>query len=227
MKCYSSGMEDTFSVELISITQPLVPGINTAEELIAYTARVSNPGNQMNNATAPKLLKYLLDNSHLSPFEQADVGVSIETSRGISPQILRHFSFSFQEFSQRYAQADDYVVYPARRQDVKNRQNSFDDMDEETKAWFTEAQEEVGDLSFKLYHEALERGVAKEQARFLLGLNTKTKLYMKGNVRDWIFYLKLRSDQSTQKEHRDIANAIIQKVFIPNFPAISEVLGWK
>ncbi len=216
----------TYKVELVSITQPRVEGINTPEEFIAYTARISNPSNQINSATAPKLIKYLLDNRHLSPFEQVDLGISIETSRGISPQILRHWSFSFQEFSQRYAEVMDYVAYPARRQDTKNRQNSIDDLSDETKQWFLDAQKQVWDLSYGLYKEALEKSIAKEQARFLLPLNTSTKLIMKGNLRDWIFYLQLRSGNGTQQEHMDIANAVIKDIFVPNFPVVSEVMGW-
>lgn len=219
-------MMNSFKVELVSLTKPEIEGINTAEELIAYTARVSNPGNQMNMDTAPRLLKYLLDNKHYSPFEQVDVGVSIETSRGIAPQILRHWSFSFQEFSQRYAEVQECIIYPARRQNLKNRQDSVDDLDQLTKTWFENAQILLWDMCFKTYKSALEKGIAKEQARFLLPLNTKTKIYMKGNLRDWIFYLQLRSGNGTQKEHQEIAQAIINQIFIPNFPVVSEVLGW-
>lgn len=215
-----------YKVKLISITQPTVEGVHTAEELIAYTARVSNPSNQLNNLTAPKLIKYLIDNKHYSPLEQADVGVEIETSRGIAPQILRHWSFSFQEFSQRYAEVQEHIVYPARRQDKKNRQNSVDDMSDDDQKWFEFAQNAVWDYSYQMYKDALTRGIAKEQARFLLPLNTKTKIYMKGNLRDWIFYLNLRKGSGTQKEHMDIANAIINEIFAPNFPVISEAMGW-
>lgn len=214
------------TVKIVSLTLPLVPGVNTAEELVAYTARVSNPSNQLNNETAPKLIKYLLDNAHYSPFEQVDLGVEIETSRGISPQILRHWSFSFSEFSQRYSKVVENITYPARRQDLKNRQNSIDDLSEDTKQWFKQAQEDLWELSFNLYQEALDRGIAKEQARFLLPLNTKTTMYMKGNLRDWIFYLKLRSGNGTQLEHKQIVDEIIKDIFVPNFPVISSVLGW-
>lgn len=216
----------SFKTSLISLTQPTVEGVKTAEELVAYTARVSNPSNQLNSATAPKLIKYLLDNKHYSPFEQVDVGVSITTSRGIAPQILRHWSFSFQEFSQRYAEVQNYIEYPARRQDSKNRQNSIDDLSEEDKEFFRSAQKTVWNTSFSLYKEALSKGIAKEQARFLLPLNTETTIYMKGNLRDWIFYLQLRSGNGTQLEHKEIAESIIKDVFVPNFPVISEVLGW-
>lgn len=217
----------TCTVKLVSITQPMVEGVATAEELVAYTARVSNPANQINSETAPKLLKYLLDNKHYSPFEQVDVGVEITTSRGIAPQILRHWSFSFQEFSQRYAEVQEYVSYPARSQDLKNRQNSVDNMSEDTKEWFQDAQQDIWNACFAAYKAAIAKGIAKEQARFLLPLNTKTTIYMKGNLRDWIFYLQLRSGNGTQLEHMQIAKAIISTVFIPRFPVVSEVLGWK
>ena len=220
----------TFNVKLVSITAPEVRdslGYKlTPEEFIAYAARVSNPKNQLNTATAPKLLKFLLDNSHYSPFEQVDLGVEIQTSRGISPQIIRHFSFSFQEFSQRYSQAQEAILYPARRQDTENRQNSIDDLPQETKDWFEQQQVEIWDKCSKAYNEAILKNIALEQARFLLPLNTKTTLYMKGNVRDWIFYLKLRKGNGTQKEHSDIANAIIDTIFVPKFPNISKALGW-
>jgi len=213
-------------VSLVSLTESRVEGVETPEELIVYTARVSNPDNQMNMETAPKLIRYLLDNHHYSPFEQVDMGVEIETTRGIAPQILRHWSFSFQEFSQRYASPKDMEIYPARRQDKKNRQNSIDDLPDETKRWFQGAQKWVWREASQLYTEAVEKGIAKEQARFLLPLNVKTKLYMKGNIRDWIFYLKLRLGNGTQLEHQEIAHAILCNCFMPNFPLISEVMGW-
>lgn len=217
----------SFEVKLISYTSPqILVGGGKPEDLIVYTARVSNPKNQMNMETAPKLIKYLLDNSHMSPFEMVDMCVEVKTSRAIAAQILRHWSFSFQEFSQRYAAADSFVEYPARRQDQKNRQNSIDDMSEQDKEWFSKAQHEVWDKSHALYSEALARGIAKEQARFLLPLNTATTLYMKANVRDWIFYLKLRSANGTQAEHANIAIAIRDTIFKPLFPNTSAAMGW-
>lgn len=223
-------MDKTYEVKLVSLTAPQVQTIKgttlTPEEFIAYTARVSNPSNQLNTATAPKLLKFLLDNKHYSPFEMVDVGIEISTSRGIAPQILRHWSFSFQEFSQRYAEAQECIIYPARRQDLKNRQASIDDMSEEDKQWFKKAQEDNWLHSYSLYTQALKKGIAKEQARFLLPLGTKTTIFMKGNVRDWIFYLKLRSGNGTQEEHQEIAESVIQDIFVPNFPVISEVMFW-
>jgi len=221
----------TFDVKLVSITAPQVKDkdgrLMTPEEFIAYTARVSNPNNQQNTFTAPKLIKYLLDNNHLSPFEMVDIGIEIKTSRGIAPQILRHWSFSFQEFSQRYAEPQNFILYPARSQDAKNRQNSIDNMSPQDQQWFLDAQCEVWELAHARYREAIERGVAREQARFLLPLNVETKIYMKGNARDWIFYLKLRSGNGTQREHMDIAQGVVKDIFVPNFPVISEVMGWR
>jgi thymidylate synthase (FAD) len=217
------------SVKLISMTQSevFVEGKRlTPEQLIEYTARVSNPAGQEKLNTSFKLLKYLIENNHISPLEMVDFTVEIETSRAIAAQILRHWSFSFQEFSQRYAQASEYVEYEARRQDTKNRQNSIDDMSDEDKLWFTEAQLKVWTTSKDLYDQALEKGIAKEQARFLLPLNTKTRLYMKANIRDWYFYLKLRSGNGTQMEHMDIAQTIIDQIFKVYFPVIASVAGW-
>jgi thymidylate synthase (FAD) len=211
------------------MTKPLVQVEGkdlSPEQLIEYTARVSNPSSQEKYNTSFKLLKYLIENNHISPLEMVDFTVEIETSRAIAAQVLRHWSFSFQEFSQRYAQAAEYVEYDARSQDAKNRQNSIDNMSEEDKAWFHEAQMKVWTTSKDLYDEALNKGIAKEQARFLLPLNTKTRLYMKGSVRDWYFYLRLRSANGTQKEHMDIAWSIINNVFIPHFPTISAIAGW-
>lgn len=199
---------------------------STAEQLIAFTARVSNPANQMNNETAPRLLGYLINHKHWSPLEMVSMCVEVQTSRAIAAQILRHRSFSFQEFSQRYAEAVDFLEYPARRQDSKNRQNSVDDMDEGIKVWFSEAQKEVASLAFTRYKEALKFGVAKEQARFLLPLNTKTTMYMSGTARSWVHYLQLRTDKGTQLEHREIADEI-RKIFVEQYPAISTALGWK
>lgn len=219
------------SVRLISITEPKITGtetltsVRTAEHLIAYTARVSNPTGQMVNETAPKLLKYLIKNEHWSPFEMASMTVEIKTSRGISPQILRHRSFSFQEFSQRYAEVTDFVHYPARRQDLKNRQNSIDDMTEADNLWFDAAQGIVDKVCSEYYKEALNKGIAKEQARFLLPLSTATTIYMSGTVRSWIHYIALRTKPGTQLEHREIAEGI-KNIFCEQFPCTSEALDW-
>lgn len=196
---------------------------NSPDQLIMYTARVSNPDNQLSGK--PGLLKYCADNGHVSIFEQADLTVEIETSRAIAAQILRHRSFTFQEFSQRYAKAQGFEKYEARRQDDKNRQNSVDDMSQADRDWFERAQDAVQTHSTLLYEDALKRGIAKEQARFLLPLNTKTKLYMKGPVRSWIHYINLRTGNGTQKEHQEIAKEI-KKIFIKEFPIVAEALKW-
>ena len=196
-----------------------------AEEMIAYAARVSNPANQLNTGTTEKLLGYLIRNRHWSPFEMASMTVEITTSRGIAPQILRHRSFSFQEFSLRYAEAVDFEVYEARRQDVKNRQNSIDDMEQKDKDWFDAAQHHINDECFRYYKEAIKRDIAKEQARFLLPLTTQTKLYMCGTVRSWIHYIQVRDEAGVQKEHRDIAIEV-KKIFIENFPSTAKALEW-
>lgn len=198
-------------------------GLDNAEQLILFCARASNPSNQTSGKTG--LLNYCLKAGHVSIFEMANVVVEIETSRAIAQQILRHRSFSFQEFSQRYAKVQGFEKYEARRQDDKNRQNSVDDMNTEDKNWFESAQEAVQTHSGLLYEEALTRGIAKEQARFLLPLNTKTKLYMNGNIRSWIHYLALRTGNGTQKEHMDIANEI-KKIFVREYPTIAQALEW-
>ena len=224
------------NVRLISMTQPVSTGSNIGtigaditlnemnqESLLAYCARVSNPKNQNNHATADKLLKYCANNKHWSVFEMADMTVEITTSRFIAQQILRHRSFSFQEFSQRYAEATEFETYPARRQDEKNRQNSIDDMSDGVKRWFEQEQKGIQDLCALRYQEALKKGIAKEQARFLLPGSVQTKLYMKGSVRSWIHYLSVRTDKATQLEHREIALKC-QAILLEQFPSLSEVL---
>ncbi len=204
------------NVKLISITPD-------AEKNIMYMARVSNPNNQSSENTG--LLTYCIKNQHWSVFEMAHMTVEIETSRAISAQILRHKSFSFQEFSQRYAEAQEFITYPARRQDNKNRQNSVDDMQDYDKDWFKMAQKEIQEISNNYYKEALRRGIAKEQARFLLLLSTKTRLYMSGSIRSWLHYLDLRCDNGTQLEHREIANDI-KVIFKQQLPIIAKAKGW-
>lgn len=194
-----------------------------AEKLIAYCARVSSPNQE--NPEYEKLLAYCIKNKHWSIFEMASMCVEIKTSRAIAQQVLRHRSFHFQEFSQRYAEVQDFDFYQARRQDDKNRQNSIDDLPEEIQDWFLDAQSQVTILASDLYHEAIEKGVAKESARFLLPLLTQSKLYMHGTVRDWIHYLELRTSNGTQLEHKEIAEEI-KKVFIEKFPVVSKALGW-
>jgi thymidylate synthase (FAD) len=215
---------------LISISSPtqefmseLPAELHTPEGIIAYCARVSSD-NQINPDYA-KLLSYCITHKHWSIFETVNMTVEVETSRAVSAQILRHKSFFFQEFSQRYQHVSDFELYEARRQDLKNRQNSIDDIPEETKEWFRSAQNSVWLHSKALYNDALKKGIAKEQARFLLPLSTKTKLYVTGNVRSWIHYLQVRTDLSTQKEHRDIALEI-KEIFKGQFPITSKALGW-
>jgi thymidylate synthase (FAD) len=213
-------------VKLVSVTQGAGELLNkSAQELIAYTARVSNPNNQMNFETAPKLLGYLIKHRHWSPFEMAHATLEITTSRGIAAQILRHRSFSFQEFSMRYSTAGEYIEYPARRQDLKNKQNSVDDMSDETKKWFLDAQAKIWEESKALYDKALSMDIAKEQCRFLLPLNTQTTLYMCGSLRSWIHYCEVRCDDSTQLEHREIALAA-RKILSEQFPDVAKALNW-
>ncbi|MCO5142771.1 MAG: FAD-dependent thymidylate synthase [Oligoflexia bacterium] len=206
------------SVKLISLTPK-------AEETMAYCARVSNPANQENPEIA-KLLSYCANHGHWSVFEQANMIIEINTCRAVAPQILRHRSFSFQEFSQRYSVADKYIPQEARRQDKKNRQNSIDDLSQETKDWFLQSQNEIWELCFARYQAALEKGIAKECARTLLPLNTATRLYMNGTVRSWIHYIQLRTKADTQKEHREIAESCKQ-IFIQELPLVAQALGWK
>ena len=210
------------NVSLHGITQSKVPGIYTTEDFIAYIAKVSNPSNQMNTLTTKKLIKYLVDHQHWSPFEHVYATLEINTTRDIGRQILRHRSFTFQEFSQRYAQVDvaDFFAREARLQDTKNRQNSIqvddDDLDKTWKMKQQQVEHEAG-LAYKW---ALENGIAKEQARVVLpeGL-TKTTMYMTGSIRSWLHYCQLRTHKSTQKEHRIIAqecwDIIVQE--IPSF----------
>ena len=178
------------------------------EEKVAYCARVSNPENQNNHETAPKLLKYLMKHKHWSPFEMANVCMEIETTRDIARQILRHRSFSFQEFSQRYASVNSFAVRECRMQDTKNRQNSLTTDDAQLQNWWELAQKRVKDDAELMYHAALAKGIAKEQARALLpeGMAV-SRMYMNGTLRSWLHYIEVRTDPSTQKEHRDVAEA--------------------
>lgn len=189
----------------------------TPAEIIGYTARVSNPANQ-DNPNVAGLLRYCFSHGHVSIFEMADFTFEITTSRAIAAQILRHRHFNYQEFSQRYAQVQSIEKYKARLQDEKNKQNSFyvpDDSD--INIWFQEAQEKINKVAQETYEQALLQGIAKEQARFLLPMSVTTTMYMKGSLRSWIHYLAIRRGPETQKEHRDIADAIyeILKVEVP------------
>jgi thymidylate synthase (FAD) len=214
------------SVKLVAITEGVEELVGkNAQDIIAYVARVSNPSNQMNFETGSKLIKYCITHKHWSIFEHAFITMEISTSRAIATQILRHRSFTFQEFSQRYAVAFDRINYEARRQDDKNRQNSIDDMSDMDKLWFKVAQDKIWNESKQAYDEALKRGIAKEQARFLLPLNTATTLYMTGSVRSWIHYIKLRSGNGTQKEHADIAKAC-KVILAARLPDVASALDW-
>ena len=215
------------NVRLISVTTPTIQieeQTPTAEGLMAYCARVSSPNQE--SLEYEQLLAYCIRNKHWSVFEMVDMTVEIVTSRAISPQILRHKSFQFQEFSQRYAKVQEIERYEPRRQDNKNRQNSINDLDDSVKEWFMEAQEHIAATAMEHYNMALEKGIAKECARVLLPLATQTRLYMKGSVRSWIHYLEVRTSGSTQFEHREIAEAI-QKIFVEQFPITAAALGWK
>ena len=211
------------SVKLISFSQPpeeWSESKNPLQDLIAYAARVSNPSNQNNQATAEKLIRYLAKHKHWSPFEMVNVCLEIETTRDIARQILRHRSFSFQEFSQRYADPTkelEFITREARLQDVKNRQNSIDVDDEELKREWERHQRRLLFFVEKVYKWAAKNGIAKEQARAVLpeGL-TMSRMYMNGTLRSWLHYIEVRSDPSTQKEHREIALSCaleIAKVF--------------
>lgn len=207
-------------VELLSVT----PG---AEEVISYCARVSNPNNQLNFNNSAKLISYLIKNQHWSPFEMAHMTMQIKTSRGISPQILRHRSFTFQEFSQRYAAVDQsgLITYAARRQDNKNRQNSIDDLSDDVKAEWEKRQQDNWKQSFDHYTWAIDNGIAKECARFILPLGCATTLYMSGSVRSWIHYIELRSANGTQLEHMEIALAC-KDIFKKELPGVAAALNW-
>ena len=195
-----------------------------AETLIAYMARVSNPSNQDNQQTASKLLKYLVDNKHWSPFEMVNVCMEIETPRDIARQILRHRSFSFQEFSQRYAVATEFDVRECRMQDNKNRQNSLPTQDRELVNLWEKAQQDLIQHALKVYNWGLEQGVAREVARAVLPEgNTISRMYMNGTLRSWLHYVDIRCDKATQKEHREVADQC-RAIIYENFPAIKEVL---
>jgi len=218
------------NVSLVGMTQPSVAtGCHTANELIAYAARVSNPENQNNAETAPKLLKYLIKNAHWSPFEMVSVTMEIKTTRDISRQILRHRSFSFQEFSQRYAVSTEYVEREARLQDPKNRQNSVETDNRDLREDWNMKQHEVINKAREVYEWALSKGIAKEQARAVLPEgNTETTLYMSGTLRSWVHYCELRMTNGTQKEHMDIAKQcweVIKHHFPDVAAAVEELDG--
>lgn len=196
---------------IIAVTNPLIEGLGTAENFIAYAARVSNPSNQMNNETSEKLLKYCIRNKHFSIFEMVNVVMEIDTTRDIARQILRHRSFSFQEFSQRYADPTKdlgFVTRETRLQDTKNRQNSIETDNSELKNNWDHLQKDIIVMTRYAYEWAIENGIAKEQARAVLpeGL-TRSRMYMNGTLRSWIHYCELRMENGTQKEHREVAES--------------------
>ena len=209
------------TVKLVSITPD-------AEQMMAYIARVSNPSNQENEKYSG-LLKYCIKHNHWSVFEQSTMTVEIETTRAIAAQILRHRSFTFQEFSQRYADTNllEAIQLPElRRQDSKNRQNSIDDLDPEVVEKLNKQMKTLFSSGQALYNQMIESGVAKECARMVLPLCTPTRIYMTGSCRSWFHYINLRSAHGTQKEHMVIAKAV-KDVFVEQFPAVSEALEWE
>jgi len=214
-------MVENMNVSLISVSPD-------AEKTIAYCARVSNPNNQ-NSEEYAKLLKYCITHGHWSIFEMGNMVLEIETTRGIAAQILRHRSFSFQEFSQRYADAshlgESINIPELRTQDPKNRQNSIDDLDEYKQAIYNQNMRELFAKSKALYDLMISNGVAKECARFVLPLATPTRMYMNGTIRSWIHYINLRTANGTQKEHMDVATKC-KDIFIKQLPVVSEALGW-
>ena len=216
------------NVKLVSVTQPNIEGIDKSEELVAYCARVSNPSNQMNSETSPKLLAFLIKHKHWSPFEMVDMTVEIKTSRAIAAQILRHRSFSFQEFSQRYSVANQFEDVELRLQGDKNRQVGEKLISKDHPGYdnLNHLVAETLSMSQHCYDTMIENGIAKEVARMILPLTTETTMYMKGSLRSWVHYLELRTEQNTQKEHRVIADEC-KKIFIEQFPIIAEALQWK
>ena len=208
-------------VKLISVTPD-------AEKHIAYVARVSNPKNQENEKFSG-LLKYCIKHGHWSIFEQSFMTLEIETTRGIAAQILRHRSFTYQEFSQRYADSNllgEVELPELRRQDTKNRQNSIDDLDPEVVEKLNKQMNTLFSSALSLYNQMLEKGIAKECARFVLPLATPTRIYMTGSARSWIHYINLRSGHGTQKEHMDIANEC-KSIFVEQFPSVAEAMEWE
>ena len=219
-------------VKLISYSKPARgmydEGLTDAQELIAFCARVSNPSNQFNMETADKLIRYLIKHKHWSPLEMVSACLEIETTRDIARQILRHRSFSFQEFSQRYADPTkdlDFVLREARLQDEKNRQNSIETDDPALAAWWDAKQKFIIDTVRQTYAEAIERGIAKEQARAILPEgNTVSRLYMNGTLRSWVHFIELRSSNGTQKEHMEVARECAN-VIAEAFPMSTEFIN--
>jgi thymidylate synthase (FAD) len=221
------------SVKVVAVSKPTISDPITGyivgvDEFIAYVARVSNPSNQMNTETAPKLLRYLAKHKHWSPFEMVSICMEIDTTRDIARQILRHRSFSFQEFSQRYADPTKdlgFVTREARLQDMKNRQNSIETEDEKLQRDWNQIQSNMQDMARGAYKWAIENNIAKEQARAVLpeGL-IQSRMYMNGTLRSWIHYCELRMDNGTQKEHREIATMAWNEI-TKIFPSLTDVLS--
>lgn len=209
-------MEQKKRVKFVTITPQ-------AEEIMIYCARVSSP--RQDNPEYAGLLKYCLKHEHWSVFETPHMTLEVTTSRAISAQILRHRSCKFQEFSQRYAEAQGYISYEARRQDAGNRQNSTDDLPEDVKQEFLDAQAYIWDEAYGWYQNLLKKGVAKECARMILPLNTKTRVYVTGDVRSWIHYINARTKQGSQLEHKAIAEEC-RDIFKQELPVTAEALGW-
>lgn len=208
----------TTEVKLVSITPD-------AEATMGYIARVSNPANQ-DNPNVAGLLSYCLRHGHWSVFEQATMTLEIKTTRAISAQILRHRSFTFQEFSQRYAEVERAEIPELRRQDTTNRQNSIDDLSEADKEFFNEEIDFLFNSVYDLYENLLKAGVAKECARMILPMCSPTTIYMTGNIRSWINYINLRASNGTQKEHMEVAE-LAKQIFVENLPIVSKALEWK
>jgi thymidylate synthase (FAD) len=221
------------SVKLVSISKPVIEGVKNAEDLVAYCARVSNPNNQLNKKTSQKLLKYLIKHKHWSPFEMVSMTLEIKTSRAIAAQILRHRSFSFQEFSQRYSEALSSCPIELREQGKTNRQVGdevidpviMDEYYSKTTRSASEVLKSYTDFAFKIYEDLIKSGVARESARMILPLSTETTMYMSGSLRSWIHYIDLRSQEETQKEHRQVADDC-KNIFLDQFPTLSEALKW-
>jgi thymidylate synthase (FAD) len=210
-------------VSLVSITESLIKEWEmTPEQLIVYIARVSNPSNQHNTESSERLINYLIKHKHWSPFEMIDMTIEIVTSRAIAQQILIHRSFSFQEFSQRYATATEIEPVLLRKQAEKNRQSSTEEI---TNSEINTIVENHIKLSEELYSTLIQQGIARECARMVLPLTTQTTMYMKGSIRSWIHYLQLRCEEDTQLEHREIADSI-KEIFKQHFPNVAEAIGW-
>ena len=219
-------MFDFIKVKVIGVTQPVVDFIPDSEGIISYAARVSAPQNQSNFDTAAKLLKYCVDHQHYSVFETCNITMEIEAPRDIARQILRHRSFSFQEFSQRYAESTDFITRECRLQDTKNRQNSIETEDADLQMWWSDSQSFLLDKVESLYKEALDKGIAKEVARVILpeGL-TMSKMYMNGTVRSWLHYCSLRDKPGeTQAEHCDVAQKAKVEI-VKYFPFLQEIMN--